>query len=202
MFIPHATTCGYHYRFHILLCYPLQADMHIERTDKCGGRLTPKQFLMDLLFLSIHIIWDCDADTVTVVRLPRWVYPVQIKICAGYWGTWCPRPMWVCQESDPRPRGLGLGVHDKPTKALGAISWYSGHIFICCKAHIGPIFNCSVGWVGNLPFQDTVPPVIVNCHQNEIAHQTIKSFCMSCMGYGAARWKHRLLCHIFGENDR
>ena len=114
---------------------------------------------------------------------------IKIDICAQY-RDMLPRLRLVCQEPGLRLIGLMPGVPDKISRGLGAIfPVFCTDFNLFCSIHF-PIFNSSVGLVGNLaqlpPF--TVPSAVIHCNQNETAYQTIKCHNIPCRG--AAGWKH------------
>ena len=66
-------------------------------------------------------------------------------------GTWLPRPRQVCQE---------------PAEASGTMSHYDAALNLFYSIYF-PVFNCSLGWVENLVFQDCLTASSVYCDLNE-----------------------------------
>ena len=92
-------------------------------------------------------------------------WPQRVKICAEY-------QRHGAQGQGGFARNLsGPGVADKPVNL---------NLFYSMNTYVS-IFDSSVGWVGNLSGL-ALPSAIVHCHHDEVAHQTIKSPSMPCMG--------------------
>ena len=83
-------------------------------------------------------------------------------------GTWYPKPRQVWQEPGTWPNLFGRrpGVPDKPADVLSTISRYFAQILNCFIAYIFPFSNSSVGWTGNIVFQDCLTMPSVHCDQN------------------------------------